>query len=120
MSINVYSPSQLANVGFNPDNSWIEEKPLWTKCPTVAGSSKTIPSPVPGFNTQYPRILEGASTADDDWRKPAKIKKPKSKKLGSYIRPAPGVSSLARPAKDEGMFLGHPSNCSSATFFAQH
>ena len=30
MLINIYSPSQIANVECNPDNSWIEPKEMWS------------------------------------------------------------------------------------------
>ena len=92
MLINIYSPSQIAKVEFNPDNSWIEPKENWSlngRKTNLHDVTKVDHSDLidtsGGFNQQYRAILEGASTADDDWRKPAK-QKPLRRKIETEIR----------------------------------
>ena len=89
--INVYSPEQLANLELNPSNEWLSEKLLWQ-----IGGKASIPAPEQtrdeylkyhsSFNKQYFHIIEGASTADSDWRKPAKLKRPRAK---AVLKPSP-------------------------------
>ena len=93
MFVNVYSPSQIKALELNP---WLD--PVLDDPGQVFGGSTTLSS---NANPFYFLMLQGASTAETDFRRPAKIKPKQKPKLGS-TKSSPTPKKCVRPSDTEG------------------
>ena len=109
--VNVFTPDELSSGNLCPANSDLPERISWeTALSCFRRGERYLPdgfttladggySPSDSMNPQYFAILEGLSTAEDDFRKAAKVKKPKAKAKTKAKPSGNNESATAVPSK---------------------